>query len=438
MDRQHSKDLANHLYYKIHILPWIMFGIVVSFYCFAYFLRVSPSTMKTELIQHFNISAAQYGHLAAFFYYAYTPMQIPVGVLLDKYGVRTSLMIACLICAIGVSVFISAETNYFVACFGRFLMGLGAAFGYISVLKISALWLPTRHFALAAGLTTALAMLSAIFTDFYLTKWVQLIGYKDALNSVVMTGIVLACIIFLFLRNRPRPEHAHRTPPYRSSFPELRKGLRIILFRSQTWYIGAVGALMYLPASVFMDLWGIPYFQDAYSLSPQLAAQLMMMPFIGWIIGAPLIGYVSDKIGLRRPPLIISNIGAFLTMLLLLYFPYVSFILISIFLFLLGFFSSGQVLVFSLIREKNSNKLSGTSTATTNFMIMLGGVIFQPIVGILLNKHWTSHSSFVNGLQSFTPADYHFALGVIPIGLALSILFTLMITETYCHLPDDY
>ncbi len=438
MDRQHSKDLANHLYYKIHILPWIMFGIVVSFYCFAYFLRVSPSTMKTELIQHFNISAAQYGHLAAFFYYAYTPMQIPVGVLLDKYGVRTSLMIACLICAIGVSVFISAETNYFVACFGRFLMGLGAAFGYISVLKISALWLPTRHFALAAGLTTALAMLSAIFTDFYLTKWVQLIGYKDALNSVVMTGIVLACIIFLFLRNRPRPEHAHRTPPYRSSFPELRKGLRIILFSSQTWYIGAVGALMYLPASVFMDLWGIPYFQDAYSLSPQLAAQLMMMPFIGWIIGAPLIGYVSDKIGLRRPPLIISNIGAFLTMLLLLYFPYVSFILISIFLFLLGFFSSGQVLVFSLIREKNSNKLSGTSTATTNFMIMLGGVIFQPIVGILLNKHWTSHSSFVNGLQSFTPADYHFALGVIPIGLALSILFTLMITETYCHLPDDY
>lgn len=438
MDRQHPKDFPSHLYYKIHVLPWIMFAIVVSFYSFAYFLRVSPSTMKTELIQHFNISAGQFGHLAAFFYYAYTPMQIPVGVLLDKYGVRTSLVIACLICTLGVSVFISAESSYLLACFGRFLMGLGAAFGYISVLKISSLWLPTRHFALAAGLTTTLAMISAIFSDYYLSKWVHVIGYKDALNSIVLTGIILAVIIFLFLRNRPRPEHAHRIPPYRSSFPELRSGLRVIFSRPQTWYIGAVGALMYMPASVLMDLWGIPFFQDAYALTPEKAAQLMMMPFIGWIIGAPFIGYYSDKIGLRRPPLIISNIGALLIMLFILYFPYVPFFFMNVSLFLLGLFSSGQILVFSLIREKNSNKLSGTSTGTTNFMIMMGGAIFQPLVGILLNLHWGSHKTLLNGLQAFTVTDYHFALSVIPVGLAISTFFAFLITETYCHLPEDH
>jgi MFS family permease len=438
MERPHSKRAESHLYFKRHVLPWIMFSIGVSFYCYVYFLRVSPSTMKTELIQHFHISAAQFGHLAAFYYYAYTPMQIPVGVLIDKYGVRTTLMMACLICAIGVTTFISADQSYALACFGRFLMGFGAAFGYISVLKISALWLPTRHFALAAGLTTALAMTAAIFTDFYLAKWVHVIGYDDALFSAIITGLVLAAVIFLFLRNRPRPEHAHRTPPYRSSFPELLEGLRIILSRSQTWYIGAVGFLLYLPASVFMDLWGIPYFQDAYHLTSEQAANMMMMPFIGWIIGSPATGYLSDKIGLRRPPLIIANIGALAMVLLILYVPQASLSVMTVWLFLLGLFCGAHPLVFSLIREKNSNKLSGTSTSTTNFMIMMGGVIFQPFVGVLLNWHWHSHNTIVNGLHSYSANDYHFALAVIPIGLALSTLFTLLIKETYCHLPEDY
>ena len=438
MTRPHSSHTESHLYFKRHVLPWIMFSIAVSFYGYAYFLRVSLSTMKPELMEHFHMTAAQFGHLAAFYYYVYTPMQIPVGVLIDKYGVRTSLVMACLTCALGVSVFISAEHSYTVACIGRFLMGFGSAFAYISVLKISSLWLPTRHFALAAGLTTAFAMVSAIISDFYLAKWVHVIGYNDTLYYAIVMGIILASVIFLFLRSRPRPEHAHRPPAYRSSFPELFAGLRVIFSRPQTYYIGAIGFLLYLPASVFMDLWGIPYFQDAYHLSPEQAAHMMMMPFIGWIIGSPMAGYISDKIGLRRPPLLIASIAALFISLVIFYVPDLSHSMMTILLLLLGFFCGAHPLVFSLIRENNSNKLSGTSTATTNFMIMLGGVIFQPIVGVLLNWHWQSHATLTNGLQSYSAADYHFALSIIPIGLALAIVFTLLTKETYCHLPEDY
>lgn len=436
MTRSHSQE--SHLYFKRHVLPWIMFSIAVSFYCFIYFLRISPSTMKPELIEHFHITAAQFGNLAAFYYYAYTPMQIPVGVLIDKYGVRTSLVMACLICSLGLTIFISANESYAVACFGRFLMGFGSAFAYISVLKISSLWLPTRHFALAAGLTTALAMTTGIVSDYYLSKWVHVIGYDDALYSSVIVGIILAAVIFLFLRSRPRPEHAHRPPAYRSSFPELFAGLRVIFSRAQTYYIGAIGLLLYLPASVFMDLWGIPYFQDAYHLSPEEAAKMMMMTFIGWIIGSPTAGYISDKIGLRRPPLLIASIAALIISLIIFYVPNISLHLMSILLFLLGLFCGAHPLVFSLIRENNSNKLSGTSTATTNFMIMLGGVIFQPIVGVLLNWHWQSHATLSNSIPTYSAADYHFALAIIPIGLALAIFFTLLTKETYCHLPEDF
>ncbi len=438
MTRPQTTHHEPHLYFKRHVLPWIMFSIAVSFYCYIYFLRISPSTMKPELLQHFNITAAQFGNLAAFYYYAYTPMQIPVGVLIDKYGVRTTLVMACLICVLGVTVFISANESYAMACFGRFLMGFGSAFAYISVLKISSLWLPTRHFALAAGLTTALAMTTAIFSELYLAKWVHVIGYDDALYSAVVIGIVLASVIFLFLRNRPRPEHAHRPPAYRSSFPELISGLRTIFSRAQTYYIGAIGFLFYLPASVFMDLWGIPYFQDAYHLSPEAASHIMMMPFIGWIIGSPTAGYISDKIGLRRPPLLIASVMGLILSFVIFYVPDIPLSFMTVLLFLLGFFCGSHPLVFSLIRENNSNKLSGTSTATINFMIMLGGVIFQPICGVLLNWHWNTHATMAQGLRSYSAADYHFALAIIPLGLALSILFVLLTKETYCHLPEDY
>jgi MFS family permease len=415
-----------------------MYSIAVGFYCYAYFLRISPSTMKTELIQHFNLTAAQFGHLAAFYYYVYTPMQIPVGVLIDKYGVRASLVIASLICSLGVTLFISANDSFAMACAGRFLMGFGSAFGYISVLKVASLWLPTRHFALAAGLTTALAMFSAIFSDFYLAKWVHVVGYNEALYSAVTGGFILAAAIFLLLRNRPRPEHAHRPPTYRSSFPELLDGLRTIFSRPQTYYIGAIGFLLYLPASVFMDLWGIPYFQDAYHLSPEHAAHMVMMPFIGWIIGSPSSGYISDKIGLRRPPILIASVAALLISLVIFYVPNLSLNLMTVLLLLLGFFCGTHPLVFSLIRENNSNKLSATSTATTNFMIMMGGVIFQPVVGILLNWHWNTHGTLSEGLRTYSASDYQFALSIIPIGLALSIFFTLLTKETYCQVPEDF
>lgn len=433
-----AKQTSPHQSFKRHVLPWIMFGIGVSFYCYAYFLRIFPSTMKTELMHHFHITASQFGNLAAFYYYAYTPMQIPVGVLIDKYGVRNSLIMACLICATGVTLFTSADESFLIACLGRFLMGFGAAFGYISVLKISSLWLPTRHFALAAGITTATAMSTAIFADLFLVRWVHEIGYDDTLHFATIAGLLLAATIFIALRNRPRPENAHRIPPYRSSFPELMAGLRVIFSRAQTWYIGTVGLLLYLPASVFLDLWGIPYFQDAYQLTSEQASLLMIMPFIGWILGSPTIGYISDKIGLRRPPLLIASSLALIISLMIFYIPFAPLSLMTAWLFLLGFFCGAHPLVFSLIRENNSNKLSGTSTATANFMIMMGGVIFQPLVGMLLTWHWQAHASLSNGIHSYTAEDYRFALSIIPIGLALSTLITLLIKETYCHLPEDY
>src|SRR5665213_3174456 len=82
------------------ILPWLICGIGMLFYCYNYFLRVSPSVMQDDLMQNLHITAYQFGNLAAFYYYAYTPMQIPVGMIYDRFGARIVLFIACLVAVI--------------------------------------------------------------------------------------------------------------------------------------------------------------------------------------------------------------------------------------------------------------------------------------------------------------------------------------------------
>ena len=385
--------------------------------------------MKEELIQHFSISAAAFGNLAAFYYYAYAPMQIPVGVIVDTYGARITLMMACLLATMGVVVFISADEHLWVAMLGRFMMGMGSAFAYISVLKISSVWLPSRHFALAAGLTTAFGMVAAVITDFYLAKYIDTVGYQDALYAAIVIGIMLAMFIFLFLRNRPHPDHALQDEPEGTTFKELKHGLKVIFLNPQTWYIGMVGFFLYLPASVFMDLWGVPFLQDVYHLDKEQAALLNAMPFIGWIIGGPASGWLSDKIGIRRMPLLVASVMAAIVFSLILYIPNLNTSILGGLLFLLGLICGTHPLVFSLSRENSSNRLAGTSTATTNFLIMLGGFIFQPAVGQLIT--WHAHGA------AASYADYRFALSVIPIGLVLSALLTLLIKETYCHVPDE-
>src|SRR5438034_508237 len=129
------------------VLPWFVCIIGMLFYCYNYFIRVSPGLMQSDLMQNLHITASQFGYLAAFYYYAYTPMQIPVGMIYDRYGARLVLFFACLIAVMGLNVFINADT-YSMACVGRFLIGFGMAFAYIGVLKVASVWLAPNRFAL--------------------------------------------------------------------------------------------------------------------------------------------------------------------------------------------------------------------------------------------------------------------------------------------------
>ncbi len=414
------------------VLAWTIFGIGMLFYCYAYFLRISPSVMMDDLLQHFHINASLFGNFAAFYYYSYTPMQLPVGVLIDRYNIRLVLFSACLLAVSGLAIFISVD-NYYLALLGRFLIGFGSAFAYISALKLATLWLPPNRFAMAAGLTTSFGMLAAIFSERYLQNMVQALGYQHALYSALIAGVVLSVVIFFLVKERQgqaKPKATDDHPHMRQLFSNLAMMIR----NPQMWLIGVLGCLLYLPASVFLDVWGVPYLEHVLHLTPKEAVNAVNLVFFGWIVSSPVVGSWSDHINSRRMPLLLSVMVAAAATLGIFYWPGLSLAMIYLLMFILGLSCGAHPLCFSLSKETYSKKYTGTSTALTNTLIMLGGVIFQPLVGILLD--WHSKGYLVHGVPTYSASDYQFALSILPIALVASIAITLFIKDTRCQQPE--
>jgi MFS family permease len=389
--------------------------------------------MQSELMQSFHITAYQFGNLAAFYYYAYTPMQVPAGMLYDKFGARFVLFFACLTAVTGLGVFVTAD-SFAVAALGRFLIGLGTAFSYIGSLKLASIWLPANRFATAAGLTTAFGMTSAIISQNYLTKVVQVVGYKQALYSVLFIGILLSILIISTVRNRSPQATAARphtnTPPMDIS--QLFKSLRFIFTNPQMWLIGCIGCLTYLPASVFLDLWGIPFLKTVYHLTPEQAAYISSCAFVGWIIAGPTMGALSDKIKRRRAPLLFAGMAGATMLAVIFYLPGLSFTQLAFAFATLGFSCGAHPICFAVGKENNPIQISGTAVAATNMLTMMGGALFQPLVGRLLDWH-ASGVIGANGLPVYTTADYIFALSIIPAGVITGGVLCLFLKETYCQ-----
>jgi MFS family permease len=416
------------------IFPWLICGLGALFYCYEYLLRIAPSVMMVDLMQAYQIDATTFGNLAAFYYYAYTPMQLPVGVLMDHYGPRRLLTLACLVCAGGSYLF--GQALYIgLAEIGRFLVGFGSAFAFVGVLKLATIWLPPRRFALISGLTTSLGMIGGMFGDIYLTSLVNQIGWRSTILLSAAAGVLLAVAICLVVRDRHDGDAQVADVADKVHFKDVLIGAVKIFKKPQIFLCGLVGCLLYLSLSSFAELWGIPYLQVAHSLTKQQAALSVSMVFLGWMFGGPLVGWFSDAIGRRLLPLMLGAIGGTVSIGILLYWQSLPLIAINILLFLFGLFAAAEVVVFAIARESCPNHLSASALAIVNMLVMMGGVLFQPLTGYFLDLTWTG--SLVDGVRHYTAESYKIALISLPIAFVLAFLLSLFMNETYCKVNGD-
>lgn len=398
----------------------ILYGALVClvgalFYCYEFILRIIPGVLQTELSQAFgNISASVFGQLSAIYYFAYSPMQLPVGILMDRYGPRCLLTFACFCCALGSWLFSMTSSLAMAGC-GRFLMGFGSSFAFVGVLSLAIFWLPRRYFSLMAGLITTLGMLSLVLGEIKITQLSATIGWHSVLTLLVIIGFVLTFLLMTVVRDAPNSLGAGR-----ESFKDFFIKTWQVLSSLQIWLIGIAGACLYTSLSVFGELWGKIYLEQAHHLTSDEAAKVISALFFGWAVGAPIAGYLSDKSKRRVLPLMLGAFVSLICISLVLYHPGLSYSALFTLLFIYGVFSATEIIVFIMGKENSGTKLSGTVFAVVNMIVTLGGVIFQPLVGKLLDTF--SDGSIVNGKQFYTVTDYQIALSILPCSLLLVMI----------------
>jgi MFS family permease len=409
-----------------HLIGWIICLIGALFYCYEYLLRIQPSVMVTDLMKQFNVAATGFGLISVFYYYAYTPMQLGVGVLIDRFGSKLMIGLGAIACTLG-SFFFSISESIYLAAFARFLMGLGSSFAFVGVLKLGAEWLPKHHFAFFVGLTTSLGMIGGMFGDIALTSLTSKIGWRETQHLGTWAGVLLVPIIFFFVHDTPLARSSSIKTP--TSFSKTFAGLKQMIKNKQMWYCGIIANALYLSLGAFAELWGIKFLETTYSLDPSKASLACSMIFLGWLVGGPISGWVSDHIKSRKNPIII---GCFLSMFVIVTIilkPFnFSYEMLMLLLFLFGLFSSAQIICFAISRESNPNNIAATSLAFINFLVMLGGFIFQPLIGVLLDFFWGG--TLVENVRIYSEKNYQVVFMIIPIFLCIAIFFSFKLTDT--------
>lgn len=419
---------ANNEYKGSGIYPAIIWTMGAGFFFYKYLVQVSPSVMTQELMNTFQVNGAGLGHLSAFYFYAYLIMQIPVGMMLDKYSPRLLTSAAILLCALSTYLFSQTHELWF-ACFSRALIGFGAAFVAVSGFKLAIMWFSPKRFALLTGLYMTAAMLGAVGGQMPLSILVQQVGWRGALAWVSVIGVVFALLYFAVVRDKPLTVAVAE-----QSLSQNNTGLTGVIKNRQTWLLSLYSGLAFAPFSVFGGLWGVPFLQTVYQLSPTDAALAVSYIFIGFALGAPFLGWLSDFMGRRKPILWLGTILALVSLVMVLYLPGLAFAPLCALLFIFGFALSGFVTSFAMIRELFPVVLAATVIAIMNSFNSLCEALFEPLIGALLDWSWNGIT--LNGVHQFSAHGYRLSMFLLPITLVLALLSLFFVKETYCQAKE--
>lgn len=413
-------------------LAWIV-TLTASLFFFYEFIQMNMfNAINTQLRETFKLDAVSLGQLFSMYFYANFLCLFPAGNLLDRYSTRKLLLLAISICTIGTFLFALA-TEYWVAALGRFMVGAGASFCFLSCIRIASRWFSPHHMAFVTGVVVTMAMLGGLVAQTPFKLLVDFLGnYHYALYMNAALGVVILIATFFIVQDRP-PDAlgAAREDERHLNELGLWRCIKLAMLNPQNWLGGIYTALMNLPVFVLGGLWGILYLSSAHHISQAQASYATTLFFVGVIFGSLIFGWFSDHIERRVLPMIVGAILSLIVMAVLMYMPGLSLWSIILLFFLIGLVTSSQVLTYPTIAELNPIYLTSTAVSIDSLCIMASGFIIPPFFGWLM-EHSGPHN-LVNGVTYYTPENFSHAMLIMPIAFVIALIMTAFMRETYCQ-----
>ncbi|MFI4938238.1 MAG: MFS transporter [Candidatus Berkiellales bacterium] len=388
--------------------PWLMWLFPLLFFGFQFILRLFPGLVMSEFLQKYQISATDFGVFASLYYIGYACMQIPVAMLLDKYGPRKVISTCALLCGAATCLFVLL-TSWPIALLSRFLIGVGSVVGFLGVSKVISQWFPAKSYSKMIGLSFSFGLLGALYGGRPVSLMIEQMGWEKVSLILGAAAMVLGLFAFLFVRDKAQRQE--RTPPLTYSLKKLLSQRSLIILAVANFLM--VGSL-----EGFADVWGVSYLMTARDLTRVEAASITSFIFVGMLFGGPLLAFLSEKFKAHFFVTMMCGVLMATLLLCLLYFnEWLPEYVVIAMMFCIGILCCYQVIVFTIGADVVPAYLMSIGIAFLNCINMLGGSFFHTFIGRLMD--YFEPNAVTDQVKSYSLEAYTYTLLLIPLASLL-------------------
>jgi MFS family permease len=395
--------------------PWLL---VAVYYFYQYALRSAPSVMMPQLAEAFGVSALGVASIVGMFYYGYSPFSLVAGSAIDRFGPKKVIPVGAALVGIGALLF--GTGNIAAANLGRFLQGAGGVFALVGAVYLVTKNFPAAHVASLIGATQMFGMAGGSAGQFFVgpmikngLSWGRFWTYAGVLGLAISAGLVA------FLPKEATPERATRRE---GGLAALFGSLKTVFANPQSILCGLIAGLMFIPTTIFGMTWGVRFLQEGRGREFAYAVSVASTVPLGWMIGCPLLGYISDRIG-RRKPVIYGGELVLLAVLAWVLFGVPGFFHGAVIGVVMGMASGAAMLPYTVIKEVNPPELGGSATGVINFINFTFSALLGPVFGWLLVR-------ISEGRETMTLEHYQAGFKPMLYGIFIAIVLTWFLRET--------
>lgn len=404
-------------------LPWIVCLAATMFFFYEFIQGNMFASIAAYIMQDFQIQADKMAYLSSVYYLSNVLFLFVAGMVLDRYSIKKTILLAMCLCVIS-TIVLAYSRSFYVALLCRFLTGIGSAFCFLGPVRLASYWFPPKRMAFITGIIVTVAMTGGMIAQYPLTKLVSYVGWRQAVLYVGFLGCAMLIFMMFAIKEKARPSRSQHII-WNDIFTAAKKAYL------NTQYLRAASctSLMNMAIAVFGAMMGNLYLEQRLDINSEHAALVNGMLFLGAILGSPLIGWISDKSGLRILPMKVCVIASLLTVLAVLYGP-ASVNQMAVLFFFLGFFTSAQVISYALVAESSSPLMTATAVSVISILTQGGYFLYQNLFSNLLTQH--GDVQLINNVPVYSLADYQYAAIILPVGLLIAFFMLFGLKETYC------